>query len=48
MRNVSCKTPGELDEDESKVFDPEGAVDIYEQPPEDERPPEYPSPAEEE
>ncbi|MDQ3146557.1 MAG: ABC transporter substrate-binding protein, partial [Actinomycetota bacterium] len=38
--------PGSWTEEDSKVFDPEGAVDIYEDPPEDERPPDYPSPAE--
>ncbi len=37
--------PGEWTEDESKAFDPEGAVTIYDEPPEDERPPDYPSPA---
>jgi hypothetical protein len=39
--------PGEWTEEESKVFDREGAVAIYDDPPEDERPPDYPSPAEE-
>lgn len=38
--------PGEVTEDEPKLFDPKGAVDILEEPPEDERPPDYPSPAE--
>jgi hypothetical protein len=31
---------------ESKLFDPEGAVDIYAVPPPGEAPPDYPSPAE--
>ena len=33
-------------EDESKVFQEEGSVAILEDPPEDEQPPDYPSPAE--
>ena len=37
--------PGEWTEEESKAFDPEGAVALYDEPPEDERPPDYPSPA---
>ncbi|CAN5414043.1 hypothetical protein BH18ACT1_BH18ACT1_03440 [soil metagenome] len=38
--------PGEWTEDESRVFEREGAVAIYDDPPEAERPPDYPSPAE--
>ncbi|CAN5714305.1 hypothetical protein BH24ACT3_BH24ACT3_17560 [soil metagenome] len=38
--------PGEWTDEESKVCDPEGAVAVYDEPPEDERPPDYPSPAE--
>ena len=37
---------GEWTEDESKVFQEEGSVAILEDPPEDEQPPDYPSPAE--
>lgn len=36
--------PGQWTEDESKVFDPEGAPGILDGPPEDEQPPDYPSP----
>jgi len=37
---------GEWTDEESKVFQEEGAVAILEEPPDDERPPDYPSPAE--
>lgn len=37
--------PDEWPEGDPALFDPEGAVTIYEQPPEGEAPPDYPSPA---
>jgi hypothetical protein len=37
---------GEWTDDESKVFQEEGSIAILEDPPEDEQPPDYPSPAE--
>ncbi len=37
--------PGEWPEEDSRAFDPEGAVAFYEEPPEGEAPPDYPSPA---
>jgi len=37
--------PGKWTTEESKVFDPEGAVSFYPEPPARERPPDYPSPA---
>ena len=36
---------GEWPEEDSRAFDPEGAVAFYETPPEGEEPPDYPSPA---
>lgn len=36
--------PGEMPETEANVFDEEGTVTIYEEVPEDQRPPDYPSP----
>lgn len=38
--------PGEWTDEESKAFDPDGAVAVYDEPPGDEAPPDYPSPAE--
>lgn len=37
--------PGAWTEDDSKAFDPEGTITLLEAPPEDETPPDYPSPA---
>ena len=37
--------PGEWGESEIRLFDPEGTVTIFDEPPADETPPEYPSPA---
>jgi hypothetical protein len=37
---------GEWDDEPSRAFQEEGSVAILEDPPEDERPPDYPSPAE--
>lgn len=36
--------PGEWPTEDVRAFDPEGAVDFYEEPPEGEAPPDYPSP----
>lgn len=36
--------PGEMPADEVRAFDPEGTVLVYEETPEDERPPQYPAP----
>lgn len=37
--------PGEWEDSEARLFDPEGTVMIFDEPPADEAPPEYPSPA---
>jgi hypothetical protein len=37
--------PGEWPERDTRAFDPEGAVAFYEEPPSEEDPPDYPSPA---
>ena len=36
---------GEWPEEDTRAFDPDGAVAFYESPPEGEEPPDYPSPA---
>ncbi len=36
---------GDWPEEDTRAFDPEGAVAFYETPPEGEEPPDYPSPA---
>ncbi|HYF44693.1 MAG TPA: hypothetical protein VD926_00690, partial [Acidimicrobiales bacterium] len=36
---------GEWPEEDTRAFDPEGAITIYEEAPEGESPPDYPSPA---